>query len=69
MDDGKVKDLPESEEDSSQDEEQSDSESKESEGEDIDDEPKEDIFDKYTIDPFLVRREATLLTLVRRAFH
>lgn len=27
------------------------------------------MFDKYTIDPFLVRREATLLTLVRRAFH
>ena len=29
----------------------------------------EDLFDKYTIDPFLVRREATLLTLVKRGFH
>lgn len=27
-----------------------------------------DDFDKYTIDPFLVRREATLLTLVKRGF-
>ena len=27
-----------------------------------------DAFDKYTIDPFLVRREAALLTLVKRGF-
>lgn len=30
---------------------------------------EEDDFDKYTIDSFLVRREATLLTLVKRGFH
>jgi len=29
---------------------------------------EQDDFDKYTIDPFLVRREATLLTLVKRGF-
>lgn len=29
----------------------------------------EEEFDAYTIDPFLVRREATLLTLVNRGFH
>lgn len=28
-----------------------------------------DDFDKYTVDSFIVRREATLLTLVKRAFH
>lgn len=30
---------------------------------------REDMFDKYTVDSFHVRREATLLALVKRAFH
>jgi len=33
------------------------------------DKEKEDLFDKYTVDAFHVRREATLLALVKRAFH
>ena len=32
-------------------------------------EERGDLFDKYTVDAFHVRREATLLALVKRAFH
>ncbi len=68
MDDGKNKDESESDEENSG-QKTSEPESEESDSDQSDGEPKEDLFDKYTIDPFLVRREATLLTLVRRAFH
>ena len=78
MDDGKIRDESESDSEASNQDDEELSESEQESGDDnqkSDDEAsseksvKEDAFDKYTIDPFLVRREATLLTLVKRAFH
>jgi len=48
-------------------EEMGDDELSESEASESEEVPV-DNFDKYTIDPLLVRREATLLTLVKRGF-
>jgi hypothetical protein len=48
-------------------EEMGEDELSESEASESEEAPVDD-FDKYTIDPFLVRREATLLTLVKRGF-
>lgn len=48
-------------------EEMGEDELSESEASEAEEAPVDD-FDKYTIDPFLVRREATLLTLVKRGF-
>jgi len=73
MDDGKTKLKSEEKEEISDDSDLGESgEASMSEGEDSEKEDEvgdlkedEDLFDKYTIDPFLVRREATLLTLVK----
>ena len=75
MDDGKDHDKEESDRaDQSDDEELSmlseDGEDEMSEEvEEVIKEERRDLFDKYTVDAFHVRREATLLALVKRAFH